>query len=109
MRRAHLVEGFASVIGPIHARIQDVHRIGRLRIGKNMRIVPGALTKPVVVGHQMPRIPTVVGTVDSAFLGLNHRPHPIGIRPGNRDPNPPENPFRQTVSLQFLPGSPAVD
>src|ERR1700683_4989013 len=74
-----------------------------------MRIGPGALPKPVIVRPRRRRIPAVVGTIDSAFLGLNYRPHPIGIRPGNRDANPPENPFRQTVSLQFLPGSPAVD
>ena len=68
-------------------------------IGENVRVIPGALAKTMIVGHEMPRIAAVVGAIDSALLGFDHRPHAIGIRARNRDADAPENSFGQTVRL----------
>src|SRR5271169_4423351 len=102
-------ERLAAVIGSVGSRIKDVHRVGSLRIGENVRVVPGTLAKTVVIGHEAPRLTSVVGAMDSALLGFDHCIYAIGIGARHGDADAAQHSLRQAVSLEFLPSGAAVD
>src|SRR5580698_3151813 len=63
----------------------------------------------MVVRRYVPGIAAVVGAIDSAFFCLDDCPHSIGTCARDRHSDAAQNPFRQSVSLEFLPGCAAVD
>ncbi len=60
MRRGNYGEGFAGIVGAIHAGIEDIHRVRALGIGEDVRVIPGALADATLVIHQAPVVAAVV-------------------------------------------------
>ncbi len=51
VRHAQHVERLATIIRAVHARIQNVDGVCRLRVRENVRIIPSALPEAMIVGQ----------------------------------------------------------
>ena len=86
MRHGHAGEGPAAVCRHVRGPLQHPDRIRVLRVGEDVRVVPGSPLQGRVVVGPLPRCAAVVGAVDAAlFRRLHHRPHAAGARRGDGD------------------------
>src|SRR4029077_723515 len=104
MRRVESFEGFASVRRLIEAGVGNVHAADVLGICPDMREIPGALRKAVVVGDERPVHAAVVAAIETAFLGFNESVDDTRIRAGNRDADAAECALGHAVAFDALPG-----
>ena len=79
MRRGQQLKRLPAISGTKGAGIEHVHRVGVLRIGKDVHVVPGALAITLVVVHARPRRAGVIGTVNSSLLRLNDCVNTVGV------------------------------
>ena len=109
MRNLDLVEGTSAVGGLEELHIQDVNRVGILRIGDHMHVVPGPLIQAVTAIHQVPAVSAIVGAIEARIfiLRFNDRVYAIGIR-RHRQPNASVRSLGQTMLRQSLPGRPTI-
>ena len=98
VRNLNLVEGAPTIGRSIEIHVQNVGRVGVLRIGDNVHVVPRTLGEAVVAIHELPSLPTVVRAVEPAFLGFNQRISTLGIG-GNRHTDAPVRTLRQPMFL----------
>ena len=97
VRHGNHLEGRAAIHRPVQAGVERVDGVRVDGVGLNVRVVPGALAQVVVrIGAGPGRAP-VVGTVDAAVgLGLDDRPHAVGIRGGHGHAHLPHHPLGET-------------
>ena len=107
VRNLDLVEGAAPIGGPEKFHIQNVNRIGILRIGDHVHVIPGPLIQGVIAVYQIPRVPAVIGAKQPTVFRFDNRVHAIGIRP-HRQPNSAVRSLRQSMFFQPLPGCAAI-
>ena len=75
----------AAVAGFPHFEIVDIDRVGILRIGEDMAIVPGALDEIPVIRDLYPGRAGIVRTIHTGAVafGFDNRPHAVGRRARN--------------------------
>ena len=71
VRNFYFVKAASAVGGLVKINIEEVHRVGILRIGDHVHVVPRPLLKGAVVIDQFPGLTTIVGTVKPTFLGFD--------------------------------------
>ncbi len=82
--------------------LSDVPRGERLRalgVGEEVRVIPGALPKAVVVVHVRPLLAAILGAVEAALLGFDQRRDAVGVGPGHRCTDATQMALRQSVPL----------
>src|SRR6266566_4209142 len=108
MRRPQLRERPAAVHGAIHPRVQHVDRLGILRIGVNVRVVPGALAEIALLVRAAPRIAAVVGSEDASRVRLHDSPYAVVVG-GHSNTDLPDGPLGESlVARDLLPRVAAV-
>src|SRR5690348_7431645 len=108
VRRVDAAEGGAGIRRAIHARIQDVDLVGILRIGKNVREVPGALREAVILIQLAPGRARIVRTEQAAVFRLDQRVHALAAG-SSSNTDSPKDVARQSMAGQLLPSRAAVD
>ncbi len=84
VRHPHVREGSAPVDRLHHRGVEDVDRLLVDRVRVDLDVVPGARAQRPVVGGELPGLPAVVRSEDSApGIGLDDREDAIGV--GARD------------------------
>ncbi len=108
VRRGEERERLPAVSRAEGAGVEDVHRVGGLRVGIDVCEVPGALPVPLVVVHALPGVAGVVGAIEPAFLRLDERVDAIAVGAGDAHTDAAQDPFREPAALEALPGRPGV-
>ena len=78
------LERLPAVRGAPRADVQDVHDVRVLRVGEDVRVVPGALDQLAVLGDAGPFLAAVVGPEEAPLLGLDEGEDPLGPRSPRR-------------------------
>src|SRR5262249_34851288 len=60
-------------------QVEDVDRVGILRVGHDVAVIPGPAAQAPIVVDTLPRRAAVVRAKQPAILRLDDRPHPIGL------------------------------
>src|SRR5208337_8096 len=109
VRNFDLVEVAPTVGGFEELYIQHVQRIGILRIGDDVHVVPRPLKQAVAAVYEIPCVAAIVGTVKAAVFSFDQRVHAFGVR-RDRQPNAPVGTLRKPVFilLQSFPCRTAV-
>ena len=68
--RGHLIKGTPAVNGLPGEEVQDPDRVGVLRVGEDVAVVPGTALQLPFIGDALPGVAGVVGAVEAALLGL---------------------------------------
>ena len=108
MRNADRPEGLSTIVGAVHACVENVDTIHGAGIGKNMRVVKGPLAVAAVIIHQCPVLASIIGAEQSAFVRFDQRPDAVPISISDRHANPADSAAGQPVRFQSLPGRAAV-
>ena len=109
VRRAKVAERAAAVDRTVNAHIERVDRVGILRVGEDVRVIPGALPQDVLIVHLGPVAPAIVGAEQAAVGGLHQRPHALRIGRRDGDADAAEHAARQPGRVRDLgPGVAAV-
>src|SRR5581483_6786815 len=87
--------------------VGDVNRVRRLRIGKDVHVVPGALPVRAIRIDELPVLAAIVGAIESALRRLNQRIDAIRIR-GNCNTDTAVRSFGQSMLGELLPGGSAI-
>ena len=108
VRNFHFIEAAPAVGGLEELDIRDVERIGIVRIGDDVHVVPRALKQRVATVYEIPGVAAVVGTIKSAvFFSFDNRVDAFGVR-RHRQPDAPVGTLRKPVLLQPFPGGAAI-
>ena len=85
-------EGLAA-IGALHQRrVEHKDALGVPRVGDQVDVVPGAGAEDAVLVELRPGLAGVVGPVESATVGLDHRPDALRVGRRHRDRDLPHQP-----------------
>ena len=103
MRRTQRNESTAAISGARQGSVQDVNRVHRFRIGKDVIEIPGTLRVIGVLVDARPGVAAIVGPIDAATLGLDQRINALRIAARDRYANASEHAFREAFALQLLP------
>src|SRR3989442_1191199 len=68
-----LVEGAPAVGRFIEVHVGDINRVGILRVGDDVHVIPRTLPIRTTVVHQLPGFAAVVGTIEPAFRSEERR------------------------------------
>ena len=101
------LERLPAVRGAPRADVQDVHDVRVLRVGEDVRVVPGALDQLAVLGDAGPFLAAVVGPEEAPLLGLDEGEDPLGPRSRDGDADLPDDSFGKP-SRELLPRLAAV-
>src|SRR5215470_2560595 len=75
--------------------MERVYRVGRLRVGEDVRVIPGALAQNVLLVDLGPAASAVVGTKEAAVGSFDQRPHALGIHGRDSHADAAEHAARQ--------------
>ena len=75
MRRGHLRKCFAAVDGFPALVVEDPYRVGVLRVGKDVLVVPRTALQVAFITDQFPGGATIVGAVQATVLSLDGGPY----------------------------------
>ena len=89
--RRQELEGLAAVGGAEQAGVLGVHGVGVLRVREDGGEVPGPLAEPSVIVDALPVLAAIVGAVQAALLGLDHRVDALRVRRRDADVNSAED------------------
>src|SRR5438552_2988832 len=90
MRRSDRVKGVASVTGTMKADVKHVDIVQVLRIGVDVRVIPGALGKTVLLVDPRPVLAAVFGMKNTSFGRFDQSPDALGIHERHGDPDAPD-------------------
>ena len=103
-------ERLPRVARAIRVDVEDPHRLGVLRIGEDVRVVPGALPELAVLRALGPAQATVLRPEDATVGRLDEREDPIRARRRDRDRDLPQDALRQpAIARELGPGVATVD
>src|SRR5215469_3865139 len=99
----------SAVGGLVGLYVHDVERVLIPGIGNHVHVVPRPLPQTVARIHQLPRLATIVGPIESAVgvVRLDQRIYAIGIRT-DRHADLSVRSLRQSMLFQSLPRAPAI-
>ena len=71
----------ASAVDALEDRgVHDVDDVGVLRVGDDIRVIPGARANAAITAHETPSLAGVVGAPESTAVGFDDRVDTIRIR-----------------------------
>ena len=109
MRRWNRRVALAAIGGAVETRVQEIHRVRILRIGKQVCVVPGALAQIIVLVDAHPGVAAIVGSKHAALFGLDQGVDALRIRRRNADPNAADDALRHAGgACQILPRLTAI-
>ena len=84
VRRADGREGLPTVDGAVRSGVEDVHNIGILGVGEDVRVIPCPLTVAAIVIHEFPFLTGIIGAEETSLIGFDQSVNAIRIWRGRK-------------------------
>ncbi len=108
VRGGQQLEILTAVGGAERAGVQHIDGVHGDRIGKNMRVVPGALSEAVIRIDPRPTSAAIIGAENSTLLRFDGRIDTAAVRARDGNADAAQRTGGKTVAFDLLPGDSAV-